>query len=104
MRLPVAILVVSQQRLCMWQKPIPQQVALQCGGPRKLQQPTTATLPFARAFCRNFRDQPPGSRAPTARHSGFSDVICCRFGTTFNEPAVRGANRTSCRNFPGAVP
>ncbi|KAG0414547.1 hypothetical protein HPB47_008319 [Ixodes persulcatus] len=37
------VLAVSQQRLWMWQTPVPLQVTLQCNSPRKFRQPEVAT-------------------------------------------------------------
>ncbi|KAM7295541.1 putative sodium/chloride dependent transporter [Ixodes scapularis] len=56
---------------------------------------TKATLTFARALRQHYYDQPPGSRHPTAEHSGVCDVFWCRFGQllmygrdrTLNTPA-----------------
>lgn len=48
---------------------------------------TTATLAFFHDFLRNLCAQPPGPRHPTARHSGFCDDFCCRFGTPLDARA-----------------
>lgn len=59
---------------------------------------TTATLAFCLAFFfffQSFYARLQGSGHPTARHSGFCDVVCCPFGTTFDARVEWDAKSTS---------
>lgn len=51
----------------------------------------------------HFYDRPPGSRHPTARHTGSCNIICCHFGTAFGVRALRSCKRTSQRGVPGIL-
>lgn len=74
---PAANQAVPEQPCWMRQTPVPLQIALnyrqstEASAIRSWSAATIPTLAFARAFCPNFRDQPPGSWHPTTYLSNF---------------------------------
>lgn len=64
---------------------------------------TMTTLAFPCAPRRSFRDQTPGLRRPTERHTASRDITCCHFGTAFDAETEEDARHSNRRHVPGAV-